>query len=359
MKKLFLLSLLFTAVLSKTFAQSGCPAITGFRVSNITNTSASFDWDPGPFDFYAIEYKISSSTVWTWFGGGTAPHQDMSVFSPGTTYDIRLSGQYAFGGCAPSAFITFTTTGSAPPPVPYCTTKGSSTTYGWIKSVQIAGINNNSGNNSGYANFTNLIANITGNTAVPITVQAGASKTPRTQQWTIFVDLNNDGDFADAGETVSTFVTIAGEITTQNIIVPTTLTGNHRMRIKMVYYLYAPAGPCGTFAYGEAEDYTLNIAAPVAPAVNVAKQDIATAELLTNNSDLLIYPNPTSDYLKISYKKGTISNLKIYDIGGRMVIEKVSLSDNKSLNISQLQRGSYLVALTTDTGVITQKLIKN
>ena len=146
--------------------------------------------------------------------------QVMSVFMPGTSYDIRVTGQYTYSvvSCSPSAVLTFTTTGSAPAPASYCTTKGQSTAYGWIKSVQIGGINNNSGNNNGYANFISLSTNVTGNAIIILKVQAAAKKKPLSQQWAVFVDLNNDGDFLDAGETVTSFATVAGEISTHNLI---------------------------------------------------------------------------------------------------------------------------------------------
>lgn len=366
MKKSLLFAFLFLATaFSQSFAQSSCAPITNLRVSNITSTNATFDWDAGPFNwnnvysFYAVEYKPSNTSTWIWFGGGTPTHQEMAVFSPGTSYDVRVTGQYAYssGSCPPSEVLTFTTTGSTPPPVPYCTAKGSSTTYGWIKSVQFGSINKTSGNNGGYANFTALSTNVTANTAIPITVQAGAKKTPRTQYWTVYVDLNNDGDFFDAGETISSFVTLAGETSTQNIIIPTPLTGNHRMRIKMAYYLYGAGGPCGTFNYGEVEDYTVNITGSVAArvvdntAVNISIDKIAT-------NQLSIYPNPAGDILNVSYANGETNDLQIFNLAGQKVLEQSKITGSKKLNISQLEKGMYILTIKSAAGVQSQKFIK-
>ncbi|MGI8583791.1 MAG: GEVED domain-containing protein, partial [Chitinophagaceae bacterium] len=301
-KLLFFTGFFVVAVFVKTFAQSSCPAITGLTVSNITNTNATFDWNAGSFTGYNIEYKPSYTTTWIWFGGGSVPHQEMSVFSPGTTYDLRVGGTSLYGDCPPSAFITFTTTGSVPPPVPYCTAKGSSTTYGWIKSVSIGTINNVSGNNNGYANFTRLSANVTGNAVIPLTVQAGAKKTPQSQLWAVYADLNNDGDFLDAGETVANFVSVGGEIVIQNIIIPTTLTGPRRMRIKMQYMFNASGGSCGSFPSGEVEDYTINITSAVAARImDNAPSNVSAKVAAGSQLKLAIYPNPARDNLNVVY----------------------------------------------------------
>ena len=338
-------------------AQSSCPAITGLRVSNITSTNATFDWDAGPFDGYNIEYKASYSTTWVWFGGGSMPHQEMSVFSPGTTYDIRVRGSYFFGDCPPSAFITFTTLGSVPPPVSYCTSKGLSTTYGWIKSVKLGTINNVSGNNNGYANFTSLSTEIPGNTIISLTVQAGAKKTPQSQKWALYVDLNNDGDFFDAGETVANFVSVAGEIVTQNIVIPTILTGNRRMRISMQYMFVAGSGPCGTFQYGEVEDYTINVTAAVAARTMTGAPDDVLQKAISN-SQTIVYPNPAKDVLNVVYSKEQVNELKVFDITGRMRVKQNGFAGSKALDISRLSSGAYVLILTTKGGDIKQTFIK-
>jgi hypothetical protein len=358
MKKSFLLTNLFVLLLLvNVSAQSSCPAITGLRVSNITSTNATFDWDAGPFDGYNIEYKASYSTTWVWFGGGSFPHQEMSVFSPGTTYEVRVRGSFYFGDCPPSAFITFTTLGSVPPPVSYCTSKGLSTSYGWIKSVKLGTINNVSGNNSGYANFTSLSTGIPGNTIIPLTVQAGAKKTPQSQKWALYIDLNNDGDFFDAGETVANFVSVAGEIVTQNIVIPTTLTGNRRMRISMQYMFVAGGGPCGTFQYGEVEDYTINVTAAVAARTITDASEVVLQKAIPNNQ-AIVYPNPTKDVLNVVYSKEPVNELKVFDFTGRIRVKQNGFTGSKVLDISGLSSGAYVLILTTKSGDIKQTFIK-
>ncbi|MDN3656679.1 T9SS type A sorting domain-containing protein [Ferruginibacter paludis] len=359
MKKALLLTSLYVfTIFVHTKAQDTCPAITGLTVSDISSTSATFDWNARPVDAYNIEYRNTAATTWVWFGGGTAPHQDMSVFSPRITYEIRVRGSYYFGDCAPSAFVTFTTTGTPPSPAAYCAVKGTSNTYGWIKSVQLGTIKNVSENNKGYANFTSLSTNVDGNTPIPITVQAGASKTPKSQLWSIFVDVNNDGDFADAGETVAFFASVAGEAITKNIIIPATLAGKRRMRIKMRYVYDGNDAACGSFPYGEVEDYSINVTPSTATARTMVSAAAVVPAQRAAVSQFTMYPNPAKDLLTISYAAGEAGLIRITDISGRVLLEQAAINGNPRLNIAQLKKGMYFLTVQSKAGSKTRQFVK-
>lgn len=84
-----------------------------------------------------------------------------------------------------------------------------------------------------------------------------------TNGFRIWVDWNNDGDFADAGETVfssgATATGHAGAIT-----IPTLQgAGNYRMRIR-AYWNTNVVDPCATgLSYSEALDFKLTVATPI------------------------------------------------------------------------------------------------
>ena len=73
------------------------------------------------------------------------------------------------------------------------------------------------------------------------------------------------------------------------------------------------------------------------------------------NNILKIYPNPTSD---IVYIDGNYSQLKVvvYDILGKQVMNK---SITKSIDISQLKKGVYILQLFDGAKLTTQRIIKN
>jgi hypothetical protein len=74
-----------------------------------------------------------------------------------------------------------------------------------------------------------------------------------------------------------------------------------------------------------------------------------------NQLDISIYPNPTSD---IVYIDGNYTQLKVvvYDILGKQVINK---SITNSIDISQLEKGVYILQLSDGAKLTTQRIIKN
>ena len=84
--------------------------------------------------------------------------------------------------------------------------------------------------------------------------------------------------------------------------------------------------------------------------------DCATAGVDDQNQlDISIYPNPTSD---IVYVEGNYSQLKavVYDILGKQVMNK---SITNSIDISQLDKGVYILHLSDGAKLTTQRILKN
>jgi len=84
---------------------------------------------------------------------------------------------------------------------------------------------------------------------------------------TIYIDYNQNGLYTDPGEAVYTkpygAVTITGQVFVDSFVVPITAnTGNTGMRI--VYVESTVVNPCGTYGWGETEDYVVNIDYPLA-----------------------------------------------------------------------------------------------
>ena len=71
--------------------------------------------------------------------------------------------------------------------------------------------------------------------------------------------------------------------------------------------------------------------------------------------DIFIYPNPTSDIVNI---EGNYSQLKVvvYDILGKQVMNK---SITNSIDISQLEKGVYILKLSDGVKLTTKRIIKN
>jgi hypothetical protein len=157
----------------------------------------------------------------------------------------------------------------------YCLSNATSTADEEIFNVTFGGINNSStcatlapGPGSilnGYSNYTTSVApaQVLQGTAYPFSVQIGTCGGNFTNNTKIYIDYNQNGSFTDPGE--QAFATAAGvagpNFVTGNINIPLTATpGTTVMRvINVEIFSSASINPCGTYIWGETEDYLVNI----------------------------------------------------------------------------------------------------
>ncbi|HSD13647.1 MAG TPA: T9SS type A sorting domain-containing protein, partial [Flavobacterium sp.] len=81
----------------------------------------------------------------------------------------------------------------------------------------------------------------------------------------------------------------------------------------------------------------------------------STANMVGDNSDLIIYPNPCHDILTLKLPTDvSLDKVEVYNVLGMLIMR-----ENKSvINISTLANGIYPLVISTSTGVIHHKLIK-
>lgn len=138
----------------------------------------------------------------------------------------------------------------------YCFTTGL-TNFEYIQRVQIGSIDNNSGNNYGYGVFTHLSTPVHRGGTTAINLTPGFISSVWSEGWGIWIDINHDNDFDDAGEMVYASPVTSGTAVSGTLTVPpTALLGKTRMRVAMRFGTTPP--PCGTYS-GEVEDYTVDI----------------------------------------------------------------------------------------------------
>ncbi len=196
-----------------------------------------------------------SPTSWSWsFESGTP--STSTAQNPTVTYNTI--GTYGVTLTASNAYGSDTETKTAYIDVVekvYCTSSSTDYSYEYIAGVTVGDLNNTSGG-SGYTDFTYLAAGLVQDTPVSVSLTPGFASSSYTEYWKIWIDYNGDSDFADAGEEVfsgSGSATVTGSFT-----VPTsTIIGDTRMRVSMQYNAAPPY--CGSFTYGEVEDYTVTI----------------------------------------------------------------------------------------------------
>jgi putative hemolysin len=177
-----------------------------------------------------------------------------------TRMRIRIAFTGPLGPCGPYAFgevedYTINVTAAA---VDYCTASGGCREY--IGSVQLRTIDNTSVGCTGYTDYTHISTTVERGSSYPMTVTNGGSAFAG-DQCGIWVDWNQDSDFDDVYEQI---LAAGGPFSFDANIAPppTAVEGTTRMRVRIMYT--GPLSACGPTAFGEVEDYTLNVASPVA-----------------------------------------------------------------------------------------------
>ncbi len=270
------------------------------------------------------------------------------------------------------------------PTISYCSSSASSQLFEWIETVQIGSINQTSGENGGYADFTSLSpVNSTGDTintiasigdTVSLSLTPGFRYDPYDEHWKVWVDYNRDGDFLDPNEEV--FSAFGQSTVSGSFIIPdSVVVSDLRIRVSMQYN--TPSASCEAFSYGEVEDYTLIIASsssnpfqndvPAALQVNsdlndrIEKRDEESQVELVQKTSLKVYPNPVKDILQIdiTLPDNTQGNLIITDINGSIIqpSQIISTTESRRLNVQNLASGIYFVHFLSDHSKITEKFI--
>ncbi|MFN3528727.1 MAG: GEVED domain-containing protein [Bacteroidia bacterium] len=151
----------------------------------------------------------------------------------------------------------------------YCQSGATSTGDSKIDSVIVAGIvsGSSASNCETYTDNSSLVGNVLQGLTYDIRVVAGTCGGSYPRIFKIFVDWNGDSTFTQAIDSIATLgPTAAGamqEAFTHTFTVPTGIApGPKRLRVVMRETSLASSfTSCGTFTWGETEDYTLNVTA--------------------------------------------------------------------------------------------------
>lgn len=315
------------------------PTAPTLAASGTTSTSTNLSWSGSTDAVGVTGYDVYQGT--SLIGSTASTSYTVTSLTPSTNYSFTVKAKDAAGNISVASNSVNVTTlaGSA---VSYCSATSTNTADERIGNVKFGTINNTSTGTAGYENFTSVSTNVTRGTAYTVSITPVWTSTNYSEAYAVYIDYNGDGDFTDSGElawskTGSTTTPVTGSIT-----IPTTATvGSTRMRV-MMQYSSVPASSCGSYTYGQVEDYTLNI-------VSSGKGDLLnTKDLMT---DIKLYPNPVRDILNVSNTAS--EDYKIFDMGGKLI--NSGKLQRGSVNASNLIKGAYMIQI----GEISKRFIKN
>ncbi len=156
-------------------------------------------------------------------------------------------------------------------PLQYCTSNATSPAYEDITEVVFGSFVNSSAPAVGstYTNFTSLgpIATVYPGMIIPISITSDyppGYSYPYTCYVKVFIDWNHDGTFDPVNEIAYQSPTTSSSTVTGTVTVPiTAVPGTSGMRVVFVETSVASSvQPCGTYTWGETEDYILTVGTP-------------------------------------------------------------------------------------------------
>jgi hypothetical protein len=271
--------------------------------SNITSTSATISWSaasPAP----ASGYEYFYSTIATAPTAGTTPSgstgagvvtANITGLTANTTYYYWVRSNCGGSG-------TSTWAGSSTFFTGYCTPSSSSVDGTGITNVTFGTgptVNNTTGAEANnYGNYSAQIGGLAQSSSATISMTFNTDFYPYTTG--IYVDWNNDLDFADAGELV--WSGVSGDVSPNTLVATFTVPGsavigaNYRMRIGGDDSGVVPAACATGLTYACFEDYTVTV---VAPPSCLAPTALVGTPLSLNSATIswtAPSPAPTSGY---------------------------------------------------------------
>lgn len=315
------------------------PTAPTLAASGTTSTTTNLSWSGATDAVGVTGYEVYQGS--SLIGSTASTTYTVTSLTPSTTYSFTVKARDAAGNVSPSSNTVSVTT-LAGSTVTYCSAAATNTADERIGNVKFGTINNTSTGTAGYENFTSVSTSITAGSAYSVSITPVWTSTVYNEAYAVYIDYNKDGDFTDSGElawskTGSTTTPVTGSITIPSATAP----GSTRMRV-MMQYNSVPSSSCGSYTYGQVEDYTLNIIS------SGRGETTGIKDLLT---EIKLYPNPAKDVLNISNTAS--EEYKIFDMAGKLI--NSGKLNRGSVNVSNLTKGAYMIQV----GEVSKRFIKN
>ena len=268
-----------------------------------------------------------------------------------TTYTIQVAS-VCINPENPFTPFEFSTTGCGScTDINYCDANGGDASAEYIDAVTVGSFTNTSVTNANYTDYTNLSTlTLVADNIYPITLTPGFSAGSYSEYFKIWIDYNANGTFEEPAELAFDAGTGSQSTITGNITIPPASAiapGSTRMRIGMSYVGTFGAGTpptsCGTYAYGEVEDYCVTL------------QLSDGIENLQENNEFGVYPNPAKETLNLRLPANIQKfQLRILSNDGKCV--KQMTTDSRSISINELALGYYIVEVLSESGIARTKI---
>ena len=338
-----------------TFGTATVPTTpTGLTSSNVTTSGFTMSWDAvSNASSYNAQVREQGTTTWNDYTAITSTSKEITGLSAETTYEYRVQAVNTAGSSDYTTIQTVTTNAAS---ISYCSSNGQNVNYEWIDLVELGSISNSTSSDGGYADYTNLSTNLTTGSNVTIYFSAGFASSSYTEYWHVWIDFDQNGTFDSDEEVVSGSSSSADKLEASFDVPTDASLGQTRMRVTMKYN--SEASPCESFSYGEVEDYTVNITETSNYFYNNQNDGIRLEDSDTK-SGLKVYPNPAGNYVHVEILSGSRNSMvSIYNTDGRLIKTVPIESNQKTIEISDIPAGNYIIKVDDEREPMKTQFIK-
>lgn len=261
--------------------------------NTITDSTAIIQWDATNGNRYEVRFRESGNTNFQILPSLTT-QINLTALNSNTTYEVEISSTCNDGSISvPSSLTSFTT---LLPPVTYCDASSNNATEEFISRFELNTINNSSGGQN-YSDFTSISTTLETNQTYTTTIETTWTGNTFNEGYAIWIDYDQDGVFNNATERVFTQTPINTSPIIGGFTVPAdALEGSTRLRVIMRYNTIPSS--CGSFDFGEVEDYTVIISAGVPDTEAPTAPTNLTASNTTQTTTSLSW-NPSTDNIGV------------------------------------------------------------
>lgn len=322
-----------------------CTTPSGLQVSSIAYNSVAITWiKVKEADGYMVQIKQTGRNSWTEMQVDTN-FMSIDGLAPLTAYEVRIRAACDTLESSFSSSLVFET----PAESAYCDARGLDSYLEWIEYVELQEIRRSSQSDNGYYDGTHHQAMIEAGKTYTMKFKPGFNGGVYNTFWRVWIDLDQDGSFDDAGELIFARIANNASMMTRGIRLPANTPGGvTRMRVAMRHGSHAQ--PCGVFENGEVEDYSILVVPAVKPSDMEALPGAAVSDLVSQ-----VYPNPVHDGEVRVWVDGVIEgqrmDVTVYNLLGQEVGRRTFHMDAYggqvlAMDIGHLSSGNYLLMLS-------------
>ncbi len=262
-----------------------CEPPETITIGGITASDATISWSEVlAAESYTLRYRLTNTFEWTEINT-TETSFSFDNLTLCTGYDIQLLTECETGTTSLASEVQtfYTTECGFCVDTEYCVPQNLNAGEEWIQSVLIGNLENTSGSDDSYGNFTQLGTLILaqGNT-YSMVLTPGYAGGNFSEDFRVYIDLNHDGTFS-ADEIVFQADETVQEPLMADLLIPADANpGLTRMRIVMQFQEVDGPCPLGQGNFGEVEDYCVEIVTQ-APCANVEMLQVMDSTLTSIN----------------------------------------------------------------------------